>query len=237
MANIAINNYCNLQCPYCFANRYITEEQKQSITTEQLQRILEFLGRSSNIGRIGIIGGEPTLHPNFSEVLQTVKSFCDEHKINCTVFSNGIHLYEYARLFKENVGCLVNVNHPDVVGSKNWESILKSLNRLSICSNMQNINLGVNLYSTLRDYDFIFDLAESYNKDSIRVSYVAPTCKFTNVNKEDYYNEAKEIFLPFVEKAYNRGIKIHLDCNHIPRCFFTEDELALLDLENTVNLY
>lgn len=228
MANIAINNYCNLQCPYCFANRYITEEEKQSITMEQLDYILEFLGRTT-VGRVGIIGGEPTIHPNFENILKRVKEFCRLHDTRCSVFSNGIRLYEYARLISDNAGCLVNVNHPDVVGAKNWEEILRSLNRIKVCSGLDQINLGVNLYSTLRDYDFIFDLAHNYRKDSVRVSYVAPTCSFSKVEKNSYYTEAKEIFLPFVEKAKSYGLRVRLDCNHIPRCYFNDRELELVD--------
>lgn len=228
MANIAINNYCNLQCPYCFANRYITEEEKQSITIEQLDYILNFLGRTT-VGRVGIIGGEPTLHPNFECILKRVKEFCSTHNTHCSVFSNGIRLYEYARLISDNIGCLVNVNHPDVVGDKNWDEMLRSLNRIKVCSGIDRITLGVNLYSTLRDYDFIFDLAHNYCKDLVRVSYVAPTCKFSNVDKRSYYSEAKEIFLPFVEKAIKYGIHIRLDCNHIPRCYFTDEELSRID--------
>ena len=63
--NIAITNYCNLKCPYCFANKFI-ESEKQSITEDQLDKILDFLFYS-NLNKykhkIGIIGGEPTLHP------------------------------------------------------------------------------------------------------------------------------------------------------------------------------
>ena len=228
MANIAINNYCNLQCPYCFANRYITEEEKQSISMEQLDKILEFLGRTT-VGRVGIIGGEPTLHPNFSQILERVYQFCVDKNTRCSIFSNGIRLHEYVRLFRDRIGCLINVNHPDVVGESNWNNIIKSLDRIKLCSSLENINLGVNLYSTLRDYDFIFSLAHNYYKDHIRVSYVAPTCRFSDVDKESYYEEAKEVFLPFVEKAVEEGIRIKLDCNHIPRCYFSDKELGLID--------
>lgn len=228
MANIAINNYCNLQCPYCFANRYITEEEMQSITMEQLEYILEFLGRSS-VGRVGIIGGEPTLHPNFSQIITRVAEFCKEHNTHCSIFSNGIQLHKFARLITDNVTCLVNVNSPEVIGESNWKLLIKSLDRIKLCSGLENINLGVNLYSTLTDYGFIFDLALNYCKDHIRVSYVAPTCSFSKVDKDEYYTNAKQIFLPFVDRAIKEGVRVKLDCNHIPRCYFTEEELQKVD--------
>lgn len=228
MANIAVNNYCNLQCPYCFANRYITEEEKQSITMEQLERILEFLSRS-NVSRVGLIGGEPTLHPNFGNILERVTTFCKGYNTNCSIFTNGIRLYEYARMIKDNVGCLINLNHPDIVGAANWNSIIRSLDRIKLCSSLERINLGINLYHTMIGYDYIFDLARNYNKGIIRVSYVAPTCKFSNVDKEEYYTVAKDIFVPFLEKAKSEGIILRIDCNCIPRCYFNEKEVELLD--------
>lgn len=229
MANIAVNNYCNLQCPYCFANRYITEEEKQSITIDQLDRILEFLGRTT-VNRVGLIGGEPTLHPNFSKILERATAFCTEHSTHCTVFTNGIRLHEYVRLIKDNVGCLLNLNHPDVVGANNWNSILRSLDRLKLCSAIDRVNIGINLYHTMIGYDYIFDIARNYNKEILRVSYVAPTCEFSQVNKEEYYTVAKDIFLPFVERAKVEGVRIKIDCNCIPRCYFTEKELELIDI-------
>ena len=69
MPNIAFINYCNLSCPYCFANEFI-EEKKQLISEEQLKKILNFLKlNKQNQAKIGIIGGEPTLHPDFKKLL------------------------------------------------------------------------------------------------------------------------------------------------------------------------
>lgn len=228
MANIAVNNYCNLRCPYCFANRYITEEEKNSITIEQLDRILEFLGRT-HPGRIGIIGGEPTLHPEFTDILKRVNEFCDAYNVNSVIFTNGIHLHKYVRLIGERMNCLINVNHPTVVGESNWNSMIKSLNRMVACSNIQRVNLGINLYPDLEDFDYIFDLLKKYKKTTVRVSYVAPTCEYKDVDKDTYYTDAKKLFLPFVERAKSECISVHLDCNHIPLCYFDDDERALLE--------
>lgn len=224
MANIAILNYCNLQCPYCFANKFITEEEKQLITMEQLENILNFLSRSK-LNRVALIGGEPTIHPQFSQILERVIKFTQERKIRCTVFSNGIKLGEYARLFLKS-GCLINLNHPEIIGEAKWNELERSLKKLKACGSMQNMNFGINLYPDMIDYDYIFDLAKSYGKDSIRCSYVAPTCEYQNVDKKQYYTEAKDLFIPFVNKAKSLGIRVRLDCNNIPMCYFTPEELA-----------
>lgn len=227
MANIAIINYCNLQCPYCFANEYFTEGDKQVITGEQLDKILEFIGRTK-VGRVGLIGGEPTIHPNFPEILKKVQEFCITHDTHCTIFTNGIELYNYARSLDDRTGCLINLNHPDIVGETNWNKILRSLERVKLCNAMDRVSFGINLYPTMKDYDYLFELALNYSKEYVRVSYVAPTCQFSNVNKDDYYTEAKTIFLAFVDKAREYGVKVHLDCNHIPECYFTEEEMDFI---------
>ena len=90
MPNIAFLNYCNLQCPYCFANKFITEEEKQLITEEQLLTILDFLDQTP-CNRIGIIGGEPTLHPCLAEYIDICFDRLYDLK-NVTIFSNGIYL-------------------------------------------------------------------------------------------------------------------------------------------------
>lgn len=224
MANIAILNYCNLQCPYCFANRFITEEEKQLITMEQFENILNFLSRSRT-GRIALIGGEPTIHPNFSNILERAITFAAERKTSCVVFSNGINLGEYARLFLKS-NCLMNVNHPDILGESKWNDLIHSLKRLKACGAIKNITFGINLYPDMIDYDYIFNLAKEYGKDRIRCSYVAPTCEYSNVDKKQYYTNAKELFIPFVKKAKSLGIRINLDCNKIPLCYFTSEEFA-----------
>ena len=62
MPNIAITKYCNLKCPYCFAEDMIAEEQTKAITLDQLTKILNWLGQEPLSNNIDIIGGETKLN-------------------------------------------------------------------------------------------------------------------------------------------------------------------------------
>ena len=53
MANIAVTNYCNLKCPYCFADDMICEE-KRHITMDELRHTLSWLARTPK-NHVGII--------------------------------------------------------------------------------------------------------------------------------------------------------------------------------------
>ena len=64
MANILLTYSCNLRCPYCFANEFVGKENTD-ITIENLLKVVSFITRTGP-ANIGLIGGEPTLHPGYS---------------------------------------------------------------------------------------------------------------------------------------------------------------------------
>lgn len=225
MPNIALLNYCNLQCPYCFANEFI-EEKKQLITIEQLDKILNFLKTSRHRGSIGLIGGEPTLHPLFKDILIKVKNFSLKEEFPPPViYTNGINLTPYIGLLKD-VHMLINLNEPELIGKEKWEQIQYNFSILEATGILlDHITIGINLYLNIKDFSYIFDTAKKYGFKEIRCSIVAPTCNYKNINKEKYYKSMKPIFLKFVDKALENNINIILDCNKIPTCYFTEEEL------------
>ena len=226
MPNIALLNYCNLQCPYCFANEFI-EEKKQQITLEQLDKILDFISKSNHFTRIGLIGGEPTLHPHFTKIIEKINNFCKINNIkqHPVLFTNGIELEQYIGLLG-NINMLINLNEPEIVGEKKWQKIQNTLSLLDALSLLQNnTTLGINLYPNMKNYSYIFDIAKQYKINEIRCSVVAPTCHFSYYNnKDEYYSFMKNLFLQVIDKAIESNIKIHLDCNKIPLCYFTEKE-------------
>lgn len=69
--NIMINNYCNLHCPYCFAQQEMTQHVVNNITQENFKKFLDFL-KANDIKEVRMIGGEPTLHPHLFDLIQTV---------------------------------------------------------------------------------------------------------------------------------------------------------------------
>ena len=68
--NIILNSYCNLKCNYCFADEYMEENVKtpdKSMDYDFFQN--ELLPRVKNASLINFMGGEPTLHPRFNDML------------------------------------------------------------------------------------------------------------------------------------------------------------------------
>ncbi|MCU0722555.1 MAG: radical SAM protein [Planctomycetes bacterium] len=75
LANIDLTNRCNMTCPVCFANAnaagYLYEPDKGQIA-EILRRFRD--SRPVPCACVQFAGGEPTLHPDFLEILSTARA-------------------------------------------------------------------------------------------------------------------------------------------------------------------
>jgi len=84
---IPITNVCNLSCGGC--NQLCGNYPKKSlwfIELDELKKNINIVANNTNKKRIGLFGGEPTLHPKFNEVLE----LCYEFKeLEFLVYTNG----------------------------------------------------------------------------------------------------------------------------------------------------
>ena len=112
--NVILNTYCNLKCPYCFAEDAKDEYGKNSISLEYFQYYLDWLVKNK-IGNIQLIGGEPTINPNFTKYCDLILA---TKKIkHILLFTNGLFNDEIADYLKElskqvQLELLINVNDP-----------------------------------------------------------------------------------------------------------------------------
>lgn len=233
MANIAITKYCNLHCPYCFAASMIAEEEKKNITIEDFQYILNWIGNASTDNRIGIIGGEPTLHPQFLDILKILNNYCEFYNKDSILFTNGIYLEPFLKYLSPKMGVLININTPDAMTKEQNQKLISTLNAIQ-SNNLFKTNtftLGCNICPEILNYDFFWDIILKYSILQTRISVTAPNKEsIYYLDKDKYYSLLKPIFLDFINNAYKNKIKFTLDCNHIPFCYFTEKELEKISL-------
>lgn len=118
MANLMITKQCNLKCSYCFANEFVNK-QKDVMSFENFKRCLEFLSYNPR-ERIGIIGGEPTMHPELSKMLAAI---IDSPFQSACLFTNGILVDKFINeLRNSRFQVLINLNSPDCIGSNKFET-------------------------------------------------------------------------------------------------------------------
>lgn len=227
--NILLNNYCNLNCEYCFANE-VLEEDRKNMTKEDFIWLLNFLKRS-NTPNIRLIGGEPTLHPQFIELILEATS--KKYTNHVHVFSNGtfnanIGYFLMCLASKVGVSILLNYNHPDIIGEKFNDIILSHLSEFQK-SNVY-ITLGINFYKPNQDYHYLINAAKSYGIRDIRWSVVVPNSDEKKQNPKEYFNQFIPLLKGFLRDCALLDLDPHVDCNNIPLCLFDDDTLRWLCL-------
>ena len=97
---VMITNRCNMDCSYCYteANMHI---DKRELPFKQWNEFFDIanLGGRFISQNISFTGGEPTIYPNFAEVLRAV-----DGKYKVEVTSNGLEIKKDIQVNVRNVG-------------------------------------------------------------------------------------------------------------------------------------
>ena len=80
---ILVTENCNARCPHCFNSFY---REKKEIDIKTYIKLCYYLS-SNNISRVKIMGGEPTVHSSFREIIKISQSYFD----SVIVFTNAMN--------------------------------------------------------------------------------------------------------------------------------------------------
>ena len=143
MPNIVITYRCNLHCPYCFANEFVNKT-KTNMSFEDFKKAVGFIV-SSGESRVGVIGGEPLIHPEFDTFLSYLISNTSVTKI--IVFTNGLLIDRFWEILKHpKVELLINCNSPSQIGNKAYTKLVTNLELLNTIKSHDSFSLGLNIY-------------------------------------------------------------------------------------------
>lgn len=229
MANIMITDACNLRCPYCFAGEFVNRDQNE-ITVDAFEKAVDFIVGDGSEKSLGIIGGEPALHSKFDFLMRKV--LYDRRIRSVTVFTNGILLDRYWDVLTHpKVHLLVNCNSPQDMGERNYHRLCGNLEIL-FCRKLRAdyVHLGINMYRPDFEYEYMLDLLARFSLDSVRVSVSVPNLNESrNIDPHVYFNGMKPRVLEFFARLLENGVVPDYDCNKIPLCLITQDELVRFD--------
>ena len=92
---IELNNYCPHSCAYCTRfTKHLRVDQRYNMTPGQLREILGTLRELGYTGKLGIIGGEPTIHYDFGEICRVVKEEWTGRGEYLALWTSGGRKYE-----------------------------------------------------------------------------------------------------------------------------------------------
>lgn len=218
--NISVTTLCNRSCAYCFARTIAGRNGHMDLAT--FTTVLGFLGRSQ-IGQARLLGGEPTLHPQFDRLIDAV----EQRGLDLLIFSNGQMpkrvIDRLARFPREKLFILLNVREPESLDEKAQQQFLQ------VCTTLDSrVSLGYNIDSPAKELDFLLPLVLDLGLASqIRLGLAHPCIGVDNSYLHPrYYRTVGKTIGAFARQAYDQGIRIELDCGFVP-CMFADEDLLL----------
>jgi radical SAM protein with 4Fe4S-binding SPASM domain len=223
MANLLVTTDCQRKCPYCFAQG--DKDKRLTINWDDFITVTNFIATGPRA--LNLLGGEPTLHPDFDHML----SYLLEKDYIVQVFTNGMvrgalldkitDILNRIALRDHQLFFAVNINE-EKYRSKEEDRLqkrfLNSMGHLAYPSfTIHEKTSLLFLQKTVEDY---------YLEKSIRLGLAMPIQGVNNkfLPKESYRDIAQSI----VELANNsEGTTITFDCG-FPLCMFELDEISEL---------
>ncbi|HBA84554.1 MAG TPA: hypothetical protein DCZ95_10710 [Verrucomicrobia bacterium] len=225
MANIMLTTACNFRCDYCFGRQLIGPEHPiQMMDPDLYRRLLDWID-AANMPNLDVhlMGGEPTLHPKFSELAEELV----QRGRKAVVFSNlsaPLPKEVLERCVENDVMWVVNANAPSSYLPVQLEHLHRNLAVVG-----DQAMLTFNITGPDTDFDYIFDLIAQHKlAHSIKIGITLPTLDHQNahVKREQYPGVAKRV-MELHEEALRQNVRIEFECG-VAYCVFSPAQRALL---------
>ncbi len=227
--NLMINNYCNLHCPYCFAQQAMNSQDSKEISLENLKKAMDWIATVEGSREIRLIGGEPTLHSKLGEIFDTIIE--DGRFDRIFIFSNmtfGPEVLDLilSRKDKIDFGFLPNINELDLVFKVQKERIYMNMDILS--RELGNFDsIGLNLYDPNMDLSLWEDFITRFDLRQMRFSIALPSEKpGEDFDFYNFFHAYQNSLLTLAEWAKKYRMNIHNDCNSLPICCFDDSAVV-----------
>lgn len=239
--NILINSYCNLNCPYCFANDTMSKQEVQNMSVEDFQFVMDWSKRM-NQRTLRLIGGEPTICPNFKRFLDMGVE--DPFFTDILIFTNLTFDKKIATIIadagrKKPISLLPNINEFNLLIPKHRLNILYNLDFLS--QNLATLGeIGINIYRPDMDLSQWETIIERFpNIKVLRYSIAIPNNESINAQYTfyEYYHQFQDILLELARMAAKHHLEILCDCNNLPICCFDDDAIREMLLLGGYSLF
>lgn len=217
MANISLTQHCPLACDYCFARSLPDDFNLPDFMSRATFDWALHLLQRSGIRQVRLLGGEPTLHPQFPSLVEDII----KAGLDLMLFTNGQMSDSIidclAELPTERVSILVNAaTCLFTAGSALDPSVAGLFRRLG-----NRIALGLNISSPAGLSDHILNHVSRYGLlPAVRLGLAHPHAAADRPFLHPrLYRMVGERLVAFLDRARQLGIEVNLDCGFVP-CMF-----------------
>ncbi len=228
MPNLLLTEKCVRACPYCFAKAKMDSSKPDEILSWENLAYIADLFESSNEKNISLLGGEPTLHPDFVDFVL----YLLHREFHVNIFTSGIvenskldTIGEYlSGSNPDRLSIVCNVNEPKLASEKETEKLHRFLSILGHLT-----TLGFNIFELDFKLEFIFQLVSQYGlRKNLRLGLAHPIPLSSNkcLDVKDLDKMAERL-LSYVPLFNEYKIAPGFDCG-FPLCIFTDEQLGIL---------
>lgn len=231
--NFIITKKCDKNCPYCFAHQARVEDPTSYMTLDQFSRLVD----QCHINHVKLLGGEPTQHPNFPEIL----SILEGKNKSITLISNFLFKEPILRAILDclrrgtNLGFLVNSTDLDQrnrldIFKHNYKTLYNFLYPRNL---EEKLNCGITIYEG-NNLDYYINYLELLKTNLPKIERLRISINFPG-NDEDKGPEKiinrtdlGEIMLGVITWCLNNFITPSIDCCYFPCLFKNKEELKIV---------
>lgn len=227
MGNLIITTTCNRKCRFCFAEQRLGRGaaggRSPFMPVAGIRAVMDLLERGGE-RELRLLGGEPTLHPEFIPIVEEAIG----RGFTITLFSNGLMTPEVAdllaRLSPEQVSVLCNVSPQAADSERQRARLHANLEKLG-----PRARLGVTLTEPEMDADFLVDYVNRFKLTRrVRLGIAQPIVgKDNEYLSPARYREAGGFMVRLAERLCAEGILLGFDCG-LTLCMFSEAEIGRL---------
>jgi len=217
MANISLTNICNNNCSYCFGMNPGTNGTRDDafMAESMFDQSLDYIEKSG-IRQARLLGGEPTLHPDFQKLIHKIL----DRELHIVLFTNGLIAKPVLRLLEQltpvQITVILNLSSGYHFGNGTDDPLTGTLKSLG-----DKIIPGVNIYDRGQDLFFMLDLIRKFRLQKwVRLGLAHPVVGGANrYLHPKFYPEVGEKIYHFMAEAHKNGIEVDFDCGFVP-CMF-----------------
>jgi|GEM_PF-1252075 len=227
--NLIVVDKCTNDCPYCFASSEMAKKGGlTALSREGIEAVVRFAHASGPNYDVNVIGGEPFLYHDLGYLLERL---CGESAVgSVTVFTGGIfatRALDSAAVQTRRVALLVNLNERrDYRHPRDYDVVLRNVSHALALG--VRVTFGFNIWREDFDHEEILAACARFGVEHLRWTIAYPESNpmpGVRVLAPEAYKRVARRVAEFLEAAYRRGVRAHVDCP-LPKCFFTPAELG-----------
>lgn len=230
--NVLLTNFCNQNCAFCFAAQEMANKRigRQMSLVDFKKTVLKIKKEGKNQS-IKLLGGEPTLHSHFREVID----FGLKHLNHIQIFTNGIFnqsLTDFLITKAPKIAFTFNIMTPGFLLKPNLRKLI--INNIKQLSQKTQITLSFT-FDMHTSLDPIFEAIGTETltlTNSFRLGFANPIAGESNFYQFSHFpkmgKQLEKIILAV--RKYNHKAKIFLNCG-FTRCMFNDQQYLLFKKE------